>query len=1078
MMNARAGKKLTIFTVLCAGVFISLALFYFSYRSADARIKGLFNDAAAYRFKFIEDMVQNNVSVLQSFGDLYAASDSIETDEFGTFAEGIFARNTNVFEFRWVARVRDDERDAFELATAKAIGLADFHIKELGKNGNVIAAGRREEYYPVCYIAAADRCKGDKNLIYGIDAASFPERRYAMSRACDTASPTAANEIKIIGESFAGTASRVYLPIYRNGVKHDTLEERRKNLIGFAVSLWRIDEIGPYLDMALSGISPIGVDMSAYADTPQGPKFLYFRPSRMRKNPNDPSIEKDLFKRKGAIIWTRPLMVADTKLLVVASPAPEFLEKNKIILAWVILLTGLILTLMLAGYLRSILRRSQVVEALVKLRTEELVQTKERYESLVNNLNTGIYRSTPGPEGRFLEANPTVVKMFNAPSREEFLKVGVSRIYFNPSRRKEFSDNLLTHGVIRNEVSQYKTFDGRIFWGSVTAVAKKDEDGNTYFDGIIEDVTEKKEAEAQIAKIANQQQEINKLQQTLLAPAPLDSKAGAITDGIVRIFDVDFCRIWLIRPGDLCDKGCVHAGVKDGPHVCRFRDKCLHLVSSSGRYAGINGSHQRVPFDCYKIGRIASGKEHRFLTNDVINDPKVHDHEWARKLGLVSFAGYKLRIPDGKVFGVLALFAKHKITPGEDALLDGLGSAAAFVIQQVAAEESLARANKEWADTFDAISDIVFILNKDSNITKVNKVFLGTFKLKESDVIGKKCYEVVHKKQAPWINCPHQKTIADGKPHTEQVDDPALGLPLLVSTSPIFDEKGQFIGTVHIAKDISNIRKTEAELRKAKEDLEIEARVLAKANDGISKLNKDLASANEQLKKLDQLKTDFVSNVSHELRTPLSIVKEGVSLILDKIPGDVNEKQEHILSTAKNNIDRLTRIIDDLLDMSKIESGKVVLNKTKFNINDLAAKITDSFITKANSKGLKINVTIPDKEIFIHADADRINEVFINLINNAIKFTEKGSIDISIKDNADFVLCSVADTGMGISKENLPKIFNKFQQFSRAAGPGEKGTGLGLSIVKGIIDLHKGDIRIDSELGKGSVFTFTLPKSA
>ena len=207
--------------------------------------------------------------------------------------------------------------------------------------------------------------------------------------------------------------------------------------------------------------------------------------------------------------------------------------------------------------------------------------------------------------------------------------------------------------------------------------------------------SELKHAESELGKELKWQQDINMLRQLLLAPVALHNKLKAITDGIVRIFNADFCRIWLIRPGDLCEKGCVHAGVKEGPHICRFRDKCLHLMASSGRYTHMDGGHARVPFGCYKIGLIASGEEHKFLTNDVVNDPRVHNHEWARELGLVSFAGYQLKIPDGETIGVMALFAKHPILPNEDAILDNLSITIAFVTQQASAKDGLDKAYAE-----------------------------------------------------------------------------------------------------------------------------------------------------------------------------------------------------------------------------------------------------------------------------------------------------------------------------------------------------------------------------------------------
>jgi PAS domain S-box-containing protein len=208
--------------------------------------------------------------------------------------------------------------------------------------------------------------------------------------------------------------------------------------------------------------------------------------------------------------------------------------------------------------------------------------------------------------------------------------------------------------------------------------------------GVNQDITERKMAGDEREKMLLWQQGVNLLQQSLLPAAPLEEKLRAITDSIVSLFGADFCRIWLIQPGDLCEQGCVHAEVNEGPHICRYRDGCLHLLASSGRYTHTDGTiHRRVPFGHYKIGRIASDEDHKFFTNDVQNDPRIDNNEWARELGLIAFAGYQLCVSGGKTLGVLALFAKHPISSPEDAILDGLSSAIALVIQRDIAEESL-----------------------------------------------------------------------------------------------------------------------------------------------------------------------------------------------------------------------------------------------------------------------------------------------------------------------------------------------------------------------------------------------------
>ena len=212
--------------------------------------------------------------------------------------------------------------------------------------------------------------------------------------------------------------------------------------------------------------------------------------------------------------------------------------------------------------------------------------------------------------------------------------------------------------------------DGRAITFHCTGkVAWRDEQGAPM--AVLEisrDITELKRAERRMIRT-------NHLQTELLKPGGLTEKAQKITDAVVEIFDADFARIWITGTGDLCDSGCMHAEITEGPHVCRHRDRCLCLRASSGRYTHLDGNvHKRVPFGCYKIGRVAAEEERKFLTNEVTTAPRVHNHQWAAELGLRSFAGYQLRPPGGRTIGVLALFSKHRIRPEEDAALESISN--------------------------------------------------------------------------------------------------------------------------------------------------------------------------------------------------------------------------------------------------------------------------------------------------------------------------------------------------------------------------------------------------------------------
>jgi PAS domain S-box-containing protein len=240
----------------------------------------------------------------------------------------------------------------------------------------------------------------------------------------------------------------------------------------------------------------------------------------------------------------------------------------------------------------------------------------------------------------------------------------------------------------------------------------------------------------------------------------------------------------------------------------------------------------------------------------------------------------------------------------------------------------------------------------------------------------------------------------------------------------------------------------------------------------------DRKRAEEELTETMEMKSQFISTVSHELRTPMTAIREAVIIVQDEIAGKLNKDQKHFLDIAKRNIDRLARLIDNVLDFQKLNAGKM-----KFNLqeNNVAAVVEEAYTTmQPHAAKNKVDLAVEQETGLPPAvfDSDRIMQVLTNLISNAVKFTpEGGRVLLSVHRREEQLVIKVSDTGYGIPKEDLPKLFNRFFRVQR---PGKeiKGTGLGLAIVSKIVTGHGGRIEVESELDKGTTFTVLLPLTA
>lgn len=227
---------------------------------------------------------------------------------------------------------------------------------------------------------------------------------------------------------------------------------------------------------------------------------------------------------------------------------------------------------------------------------------------------------------------------------------------------------------------------------------------------------------------------------------------------------------------------------------------------------------------------------------------------------------------------------------------------------------------------------------------------------------------------------------------------------------------------------------------------------------------------------LEKKKDDFFSVISHEIRTPITVIKEGLHQVIDGLHGEINDKQKMFLDLALDSTNELNTLITNLLDLSKLEVQKTTLDWDPCKLSATVNKVVQKFRIPGEKKGLRVDAVLPETDPEIFLDAGKITQVLTNLMSNALKFTEQGSIELHLIDKPHEIEISVQDSGVGIPQKDIQRVFDRFEQVGRDSNSGTQGTGLGLAICKGIVELHGGKIWAQQGQEVGTEFHFTLPK--
>lgn len=518
-----------------------------------------------------------------------------------------------------------------------------------------------------------------------------------------------------------------------------------------------------------------------------------------------------------------------------------------------------------------------------------------------------------------------------------------------------------------------------------------------------------------------QLQGLKELKEMLLLKGALQDKLQSITDEVVKIFEADFARIWLVSSGDQCQSGCFHADPEDGIHTCASHDLCLHLKASSRRYRHLDGkAHARVPLGSYKIGRIGSGEEESFITNDVCHDPRIHNHEWARDLGLQAFAGYRLTDQEGKPLGVLAVFSQNLISDEEDAQLAGVANSTAQIIRTAQAEEAMLDSHARLQTILDNVDAMITITDMQSyEILMINQYVLDIF----GDIKGKKCWQAIQKDQGgPCAFCQIQGLMDRDAALSSKVWE--IKNTRNQRWYECHDTQIRWIDDrlvrLQIATDITERKETEAELHK-------------------------YASVQKSL----------LREVNHRVKNNLAAIIGMLYMEDERAEG----------KTVVNYRETLQELITRIQGLATVHS---LLSASEWQPISLSYLCEE--VARASLSGLPpnkhIDLVVQDNNVHIdsnqaHYLALVINELTTNSIKHALHDRDSATISIMVAEHVGNQLSmSFQDDGPGYSKAICDGDMSQ--------------ANVGMEIVEGIISKSlRGSVTFSNSNGALTLFSFT-----
>ena len=395
-------------------------------------------------------------------------------------------------------------------------------------------------------------------------------------------------------------------------------------------------------------------------------------------------------------------------------------------------------------------------------------------------------------------------------------------------------------------------------------------------------------------------------------------------------------------------------------------------------------------------------------------------------------------------------------------------------VQDLAEQEIRARSRERehmrFRELLEAAPDAIIEVDREGRIVLLNKATEQLFGYQREELLGQPVEVLIpenvraghSKHRNEYWKRPTTRPMGTGLKLEGQRKNGSR-FPVEISLSPVQFEEGFRVSA--IIRDVSERRRAEEQLRTIQETYTEE----------LAAKNRELQARNEEVERANHLKSEFLSGMSHELRTPLHTIIGFTELLEEEIQGPLNDKQRRYMRHIHQDSQHLLALINDVLDLSKIESGQIELQREMFPVSDALEEAVASIRPRGEAKSIQIEIIVPDP-MHVYADRLRFKQILYNLLSNAVKFTpEGGRVWVQVNRTKEFVEVSVLDTGVGVPASARDSIFDKFYQVGQRQAGGIEGTGLGLAITRHLVEEHGGSIQLESEPGQGSRFTFSIP---